>query len=192
MLGESLGGAISLMYAADNQEIKAVVSESSFASLQEAIDRCEFLPHLPHRICVLLAPSILSREAGCAGMDVADVVPLEWIKAMSPRPVFILHGGSDEVAGPDAGQGLYDAAGEPREFWFESDCGHGDFDECAPAEFEERLISFLDQYLLAEQLTGPPHHPRPAVAPASGIERCQCRGRANPDTLIRLCQKRDL
>ncbi len=144
MVGESLGGAISLMYAAENQEIRAVVSLSTFASVDEAIDRCNFVPHL---VCVPLAPLILSKEAECAGPEVAEAVPLEWIKGMSPRPVFILHGVNDDVAGSDAGQRLYDAAGEPKELWA-PDCGHGDFEECVPVEFEERLISFFDHYLL--------------------------------------------
>lgn len=151
MLGESLGGAISLMYAAEHQEIRAVVSASSFASVQDAIDRCNFLPH---GICVLIAPPLLSREAECAAMDFADVAPPDWIKAISPRPVFILHGGNDDVAGPAAGQQLYNAAGEPKELWFEPDCGHGDFEKCVPLEFEVRLISFFDQYLLGPALPG--------------------------------------
>jgi fermentation-respiration switch protein FrsA (DUF1100 family) len=148
MIGESFGGAMSIKYAAENHGIRAVISQSSFASLEDAIEIGNFVP-FPPPLRSLLAPLILSREAECAGMEVAEVVPVDWIKGISPRPVLILHGGVDDYVAADSGQRLYDAAGEPKEIWVEPEADHKSFDEIVPpAVYEERLVSFIDQYLL--------------------------------------------
>jgi fermentation-respiration switch protein FrsA (DUF1100 family) len=62
--------------------------------------------------------------------------------------VLILQGGQYTVVSVDSGELLYNAAGEPKELWFEPDLGHGDFDTELPEEFEDRVVGFFDQYLL--------------------------------------------
>jgi dipeptidyl aminopeptidase/acylaminoacyl peptidase len=154
MMGESFGGAMSIKYAAENPRIRAVISEGAFASLEESIEIGigKFVP-LPPPVLSLLTPMIVFWAEQRASMDVVEVKPVDWIKGISPRPVFILHGGLDDYAGGKAGGQLYDAAGEPVEFWPEPECGHADFDECEavpPAEYEERLVGFFDRYLLGQ------------------------------------------
>jgi fermentation-respiration switch protein FrsA (DUF1100 family) len=154
MAGESFGGAMSIKYAAENSRIRAVISEGAFASLEESIEIGigKYVP-LPPPLLSLLTPMIVFWAEQKAGLDVSEVEPVDWIKRISPRPVFILHGGLDDYAGGEAGGQLYAAAGEPKEFWYEPECGHADFDECKavpPAEYEERLVGFFDRYLLGE------------------------------------------
>jgi dipeptidyl aminopeptidase/acylaminoacyl peptidase len=153
MMGESYGGAMSIKYAAQNQEIRVVVSQSTFASLQESIeigiDKFVKLPPPLDRLLSLLTPMIVFWAEQKAGIDVVEVEPVNWIEGVSPRPVLILHGGKDDYAGPDCGGKLHDAAGEPKEIWFEPNVGHANFDEIVPPEvYEERLVSFFDRYLL--------------------------------------------
>jgi fermentation-respiration switch protein FrsA (DUF1100 family) len=76
--------------------------------------------------------------------------PLEDVAAISPRPILILAGGQDPVTGPDAGQRYYEAAGEPKELWFEPELGHVSFWKAAPDEYEQRVIGFFDAALLGE------------------------------------------
>jgi fermentation-respiration switch protein FrsA (DUF1100 family) len=154
MLGESFGGAISIKYAAENPRIRAVISEGAFASLEESIEIGigKVVP-LPPPLLSALTPMIVFWAEQKADLHVEEVKPLDWIQGISPRPVFILHGGLDDYAGGEAGRQLYDAAGEPKEFWPEPECGHADFEECEavpPAEYEERLVGFFDQHLLGE------------------------------------------
>ena len=59
-----------------------------------------------------------------------------------------MQGGADVVISATSGQRLYDAAGEPKELWFEPDLGHVDFDSEMADEFERRVIGFFDHYLL--------------------------------------------
>ena len=49
-----------------------------------------------------------------------------------------MQGGADVVISPESGQRLYDAAGEPKELWFDPALGHADFDSERADEFEKR------------------------------------------------------
>jgi len=61
--------------------------------------------------------------------------------------VFILQGGADVVISKASGERLYQAAGEPKELWFEPKVGHASFDGALPGEYERRVTAFFDKYL---------------------------------------------
>jgi fermentation-respiration switch protein FrsA (DUF1100 family) len=82
-----------------------------------------------------------------AGIDSAEIDAKQWIGTISPRPVFILMGGQDESVSVASGELLYEAAGEPKEFWFEPDLAHVAFDTELPDEFEARVVGFFETYL---------------------------------------------
>ena len=44
-----------------------------------------------------------------------------------------------------ASQRLFEAAGQPKEFWFEPAVGHGKFLKTMPDEFERRVVGFFDR-----------------------------------------------
>jgi fermentation-respiration switch protein FrsA (DUF1100 family) len=71
----------------------------------------------------------------------------KWIHAIAPRPVMLMQGGADEAVSAASGQRLYDAAGEPKELWFEPTVGHAQFLKMMPEQFERRVTAFLDRYL---------------------------------------------
>lgn len=147
ILGNSMGGSVVINYAAQNPQIKAVVAHSAFSSLQDTvvtgIRTFANLPPFP------FAPMIQFFAEQEAGIKAEAIAAKEVIGSISPRPVFILHGGGDTVVGPDAGQILFDAAGEPKEFWYHPTYGHVPFFQEEPEEFERRIIAFFDQYLLS-------------------------------------------
>jgi fermentation-respiration switch protein FrsA (DUF1100 family) len=149
ILGESMGGALSIQYAAQNENIKAVVAHSAFAKFADTVDKGVALktglPAFP------FAPMILFWAEREAGVDTSKIDTTQWIKQISPRPVFILQGGADDHISVDSGQKLYDAAGEPKELWFEPEAAHhGLEEEPFEAEFERRVVGFFAQYLLGE------------------------------------------
>jgi uncharacterized protein len=146
IIGNSMGGSVVINYAAQNPKIKAVIGHSAFSSLQDTVvtgvQTFADLPAFP------FAPLIQFFAEQEAGIKASEVAAFEVIGSISPRPVFILHAGGDTVVGPDAGQKLFDAAGEPKEFWYNPDYGHVPFLREEPEEFERRVIAFFDQYLL--------------------------------------------
>jgi fermentation-respiration switch protein FrsA (DUF1100 family) len=149
IIGESMGGALSIKYSAENSSIKALVAHSAFSSLDDTVEigvqHFTGLPPFP------FAPMILFWAERETGVETSDVNAKEWIKGVSPRPVFILQGGADDHVSVESGEWLYEAAGEPKELWFEAEAVHHGFDE-EPfvEEYERRVVAFYDRHLLGE------------------------------------------
>ncbi len=148
ILGCSMGGSLVIQYAAGNADIKAVVAQSPFSSLDDtvstSIQKLTSLPPFP------FAPLIVFWAEQELGIDSSEINARLWVKEISPRPILLMDGGLDDYVSEDSGELLYAAAGEPKEFWFEPDIGHCEFDEKMPQAFEDRVIAFFDAYLLEE------------------------------------------
>ena len=146
MLGNSFGGMLVIQYAAQNQNIKAVVADSAFSSLNDTVSTSvTYFTDLP---AFPFAPLIVYWAERETGFKTEDIDATKWIAQISPRPVFLMQGGADVVISANSGQRLYDAAGEPKELWFEPNLGHVDFDSDKAGEFERRVVEFFDHFLL--------------------------------------------
>ena len=146
MLGNSFGGMLVIQYAAQNKNIKAVVADSAFSSLNDTVSTSvTYFTDLP---AFPFAPLIVYWAEQETGFKTEDIDATQWIAQISPRPVFLMQGGADVVISANSGQRLYDAAGEPKELWFEPELGHVDFDSEMADEFERRVVEFFDHYLL--------------------------------------------
>jgi fermentation-respiration switch protein FrsA (DUF1100 family) len=146
MLGNSFGGMLVIQYAAQNQNIKAIVAVSAFSSLADTVSTS--VTHFTNLPAFPFAPLIVYWAEQETGYKLEDVDATKWIAGISPRPVFLLQGGADVVISPESGHRLYEAAGEPKELWFEPELGHVGFDSEMASEFESRLIMFFNKYLL--------------------------------------------
>jgi dipeptidyl aminopeptidase/acylaminoacyl peptidase len=146
ILGNSYGGMLAIQYAAQNENIKAVVADCAFSSLNDTVETSvTYFTDLP---AFPFAPLIVFWAEQETGFKTEDIDATKWITQISPRPVFLMQGGADVVISAESGQRLYDAAGEPKELWFDPDLGHVEFDKERAVEFEQRVAAFFDQYLL--------------------------------------------
>ena len=146
ILGNSYGGMLAIEYAARNKNIKAVVADCAFSSLNDTVSTTvEYFTDLP---AFPFAPLIVFWAERETGFKTEDIDTTKWIAQLSPRPVFLMQGGADVVISADSGQRLYDAAGEPKELWFDPELGHVQFDTKRAQEFERRVSEFFDTYLL--------------------------------------------
>jgi fermentation-respiration switch protein FrsA (DUF1100 family) len=146
MLGNSYGGMLAIQYASQNENIKAVVADCAFSSLNDTVETSvTYFTDLP---AFPFAPLIVFWAERETGFKAEDVDATQWIAQISPRPVFLMQGGADIVISADSGQRLYDAAGEPKELWYDPELGHVEFDKERAAEFEQRVAEFFDTYLL--------------------------------------------
>jgi fermentation-respiration switch protein FrsA (DUF1100 family) len=149
IIGESMGGMLATQYTAQKKNIKALVLHGVPSSLDDSvktgIKHYTGLPPFP------FAPMILFWAERETGVDTSTVNTKEWIKEINPRPVFILQGGKDDHIPIESGQWLYEAAGEPKELWYEAEAAHHGFDE-QPflPEYERRIAAFFDRYLLGK------------------------------------------
>jgi fermentation-respiration switch protein FrsA (DUF1100 family) len=146
LLGHSMGGATAILAAVRHPEIKAVIAESTFTSVEDNIsDSFQALTGLPPFPFAPLVVWFGEREAG---VDISQVSPLDGIEAISPRAVFIVHGELDELIPVRNAHQLYAAAGEPKELYVIPNADHGGLPQAQPEAYRERIVGFFDQYLL--------------------------------------------
>jgi uncharacterized protein len=145
LLGQSMGGSLVLQYARQNEGIGAVVAHSPFSSVTDTVQTVvAWKTGLPGW---LFGPFMLfwaGREIDC---DLTSVSAEDWIGEISPRPVFILDAGRDDVVSTNSGEDLFEAAGDPKEWWQCEECGHHELDTVRPQDFEEKVVGFFDRYL---------------------------------------------
>ena len=178
IVGNSLGGTIAIEFAAKEPGVRAVVANSAFSSLADTVETSvRFFTGLPPFPFAPLITFWAEREAGFRHEDVDAT---RWIGRISPRPVLLMQGGGDVVISTGSGQRLYDAAGQPKDLWFDPEVGHARFDTARSDEYERRVVSLFDKYLLGLRAES-----------ASGLHGDQELSVLEPRR-VRLCNRADL
>ena len=138
--GGSMGAVTMIRAAAQYPQIEALVADSPFPTLEEEMDL---------RVPIPVMRSLIRFFAERAsGVTVDSVRPIDDIARISPRPIFLIQGKGDGMVPLDSAQRLYDAAGEPRQLWMESDVPHLNMYAFYKARYTKRVIRFFDDYLL--------------------------------------------
>ncbi len=151
--GYSMGGAVVIMAAAQNQAIRAVVADSPFAELREIVEiRFYQTCGLPPRPFVALADCWLAVRYG---FRTAQVRPVEAVAHLAPRPLLLIHGTEDEVTPVKHSQALYQRAGQPKEIWLAEGAEHvGAYFQNRRA-YLERVVGFFEQHLNPDEVSTP-------------------------------------
>jgi hypothetical protein len=136
LFGQSLGGALALRLGAsveDRSRVRAVIAESAFSDYR-AIAREKlkgFWLTWPFQW-----PLALFISNGYS--------PIKTIDRISPTPVLLLHGTTDEIVPVRHSVRLYKAAREPKEIWY-YDRGHTR--AFADPEMRGRFVTYLEDRL---------------------------------------------
>ena len=138
--GFSMGGAVALMTAKQAPEIKAIISESSYASLDLMALELYRIPILKYPLAYLTgfwAKIFLS-------IDIKEVSPMESVKNLN-IPILLIHGTNDEVIPWRHAELLQEALrNNPKaDFWFQENLVHGQFN----SEYQKRIKGFFDKNL---------------------------------------------
>lgn len=145
LFGNSMGGALSLCYAARDSRVKAVIAQSPYASIghsiKKGVKQFTGLPPFP------FAPLVHYMAQRKLKINSSEIAPLNAIAKIHPRPVLLMMGGQDHYVEPQGIFALHDAAGDSTELWYEHDLDHVEFHEKHPAEFEQKIMTFLAQHL---------------------------------------------
>lgn len=138
--GFSLGGAVALMTAAKVPEIKAIISESSYARLDLMANELYRIPLLKYP----LAKLTLLWTKLFLGINAREASPMESVKNLN-IPILLIHSTTDEVIPFRHAELLQEALkNNPKaEFWFKKDLTHGQFGE----EYQKRIEDFFERNL---------------------------------------------
>ena len=140
--GFSMGGAVALMTIEKAPEIKAVISESSYASLADMTFELLRIPVLNYPIAYLVgvwAKLFL-------GIDVRDASPANRIRN-TKIPILLIHSSADAVIPFSHARSLQQAlAQNPNaEFWFHEEYAHGQL----ASDYRNRVRDFFHKHLSA-------------------------------------------
>jgi len=145
LLGYSMGAVVSMLGAAGEPGVQALVLDSPFSDLRtllvENVHRATKLPGAP---LVWLAGLMLRLRTRCA---LSECSPKDVLSSLEPRPLFFIHGGADELTSVNHSRRLYDAYRGPREIWIVQGAPHtGAYFADRPL-YVERVAGFFARHL---------------------------------------------
>lgn len=134
VIGQSLGGAVATVVAAERPEIRALVLDSTFSSYRRIATL-----HL-QKTMMLESPARML----AAGLVSSGYEPIDYITRISPRPVLIIASENDEICYPELSRELFDAAREPKELWIVPGARHTEAFVNAQDEGVRRVAKLFD------------------------------------------------
>lgn len=148
VFGYSMGGAVAILAAAQDERIRAVATQGAYASLDRAIrDRGRFFAGV---LGPMIAAPALAFGRRWLRRDPAEVAPVRVIDRIGPRPTMICHGEWDPFIDPSDAAALFEAARPPKALRMVPRSWHiGISPAERPAYFAE-LRAFFERHLLPE------------------------------------------
>lgn len=147
ILGMSMGGVVAILVSAGDERIRALAVEAPYGSNDAIMSRAlRHYFHLPTFPFAHTAKWVMERQLGVS-MDGPQ--PLDVIARLSPRPLFVIADERDEVIGADETERLYQAAAQPKQFWFIEGADHACGWKTQPEEYERRVTAFFRNALVA-------------------------------------------
>jgi uncharacterized protein len=121
LLGYSMGGAVVIQVAAADPSIRAVVADSSFATMRDVVAYGIRRRRVPARPVLDLTDALTGLRYG---YRFHAVRPLDVVGRIAPRPLLIIHGEADAVTPVSHARWLFEAADEPKELWILENTPH--------------------------------------------------------------------
>lgn len=144
VVGVSLGAA-SMVLAGHDPRVRAVVLESMYPTIEDAVGNR--LRHYLGPLGAMLQPLLLWQLPLRTGVSPVELRPLARIGALQ-APVFIISGTRDWHTTPEETQRLFDAAAQPRQLWIVEGASHVDLHAFGPLAYETRVGAFFARHLM--------------------------------------------
>lgn len=146
LVGYSMGAALAILTAATDPTVRAVVADSSYASLRDVVAHGYRRRRAPTQ---LLALADLMNNWRY-GYSFGALRPVAVIDKVAPRPLLIIHGEDDAVTPVEQAQQLYAASAEPKELWIVPGAPHAGAYFADRQGYVERVAAFLERGLTDE------------------------------------------
>ncbi len=145
VIGFSMGAAVTILAAAQQPDVLAVVADSSFTSARDLIgEHMRQILRVPPGTLVALTDVLNERRHG---YRLSHVRPIDAIRQIAPRPVLIIHGGGDTLIRPAHAHRLFAAACQPKELWICPDCEHCGAYFADRHRYVARVAAFFGRHL---------------------------------------------
>ena len=145
LLGYSMGAVVSLLGAAGEPSIEALVLDSPFSDLRTLLDenirRTALLPGS------LFLPAVDLWLRIRSGARLGEASPIGVLTALEKRPLFFIHGGADAITAVSHSRRLYDGYRGPREIWIVQGAPHTGAYFADRELYVERVAGFFARHL---------------------------------------------
>lgn len=140
--GDSMGASTVLLAAAQEHAIRAVVSDSGFASLVPVL---QSNPQYPG----VFLPSVLLAVRLLYGVDYYAVRPVDVVARIAPRPILFIQGAADTIVPPSNMSTLATAAssvaGARVQTWLVRGAGHIESYKVMGTVYLDRVLAFFSK-----------------------------------------------
>ena len=141
VVGHSMGAATAIMSAAQIPEIRMVIAESAYTSIEDNIAQgIRSLTNLPP---FPFAPFIVWFAESQTGSQISRVRPIDVVAGISPRPIMFIHGALDDTIPVINSYELYARAEEPKALFILPNAGHGGLYQADSQKFEREVLFFM-------------------------------------------------
>lgn len=144
-LGFSMGAATTILAAADDRRIEAVVDDSGWSDVYHWLrpDFGRMLRRPRDQFSPLSLRLVELRE----GIALRKLRPKDVVGRIGPRPILIIQGDADDVVPPADSRENFAAAAEPKELWFVDGAAHGDTVLAGGPTSSDRVVEFFRRAL---------------------------------------------
>ena len=147
-VGSSQGATSVILAAGVDSRIDAVVAQGTGTTLYAMSRANAQLAPFPDWFVHLFVRTILWRTGPPWNEIVADGPnPANAIGQIAPRPILLIQGADDDMAPASQARENFARAGEPKELWIVEGAGHRGLRQSAGAEYDARILAFLNKHL---------------------------------------------
>jgi len=142
-IGFSLSASTFIM--TKTSDIKAIVADSPYASLDGIIEQSYFIFPGPLKLPFVWITKLLAKIT--FGLNTKDISPEKDIKNIG-IPILLIHGDRDSQIPVENSKVLYEASDKNlTELWLIEGADHGYSYASNPSEYEKRVLEFFDKHL---------------------------------------------
>lgn len=140
IIGSSLGGAAALL-ATPPLDVRALIFEAVYPTIDVAVENRLRIRVGP--LASLMSPLLLWQLPARLDVSRAQLRPVDHISNVR-CPVFVIGGSADRHTTEANTRWLFAAAPEPKQLWILPGVAHVDFLDIAGAEYQSRVLAFLE------------------------------------------------
>ena len=144
LFGTSMGAAVAIQVAAQDDRVAAVVAESGFATLRSIFD--EYQKRMIKLPWHYLRNLVIKRSEYLAHFKANAVSPLAAVPNLHV-PLLITHGTADDRIRYTHSEMVYQQANQPKELLLIRGAKHHNMAEVGGKEYEQKIFAFFEQHL---------------------------------------------